>query len=64
MSKLKPCPKCGEPDEDELTIDSCGSLGLSEISCHSCGYTFQSHAYEENIHKHWNKLNRTTTPST
>lgn len=64
MIKLKPCPKCGELDEDELTIDSCGELELSEITCHACGYTFQNHAYEENIGKYWNKIDRSTMPST
>lgn len=63
MPKLKPCPKCGESDEDCLTIDSCGPLQLSEVSCHSCGYSFQNHAYEENIHKYWNKLDRSTMPT-
>lgn len=55
---LKPCPICGESDEDELIIDSCAELGVSEIKCSSCGYYFQNHAYEENIHKYWNKIDR------
>lgn len=49
---LKPCPECGE-DED-LSIDSCRSMGLSEVSC-DCGHIFQSKCFEENIGKHWNK---------
>lgn len=49
---LKPCPECGE-DED-LSIYSCRSMGLSEVSC-DCGHIFQSRCFEENIGKHWNK---------
>jgi hypothetical protein len=49
---LKPCPVC--ETDDELSIDSCGSLGFSEVQC-ACGYTYQSKCFEENIGKHWNK---------
>ena len=49
---LQKCPKC--ETDDELSIDSCGSLCRSEVQC-SCGYTFQHTCFEENIGKYWNK---------
>lgn len=57
---LRPCPDCGR--DDELAIDSCGSMGLSQVRC-DCGHVFQSRAYEENIGRHWNKHCKTKTPN-
>jgi len=59
MCKLKPCPRCGADDEN-LSIDSCSALGLSEVTCDDCGYVFQNHAYEENIYKYWNRIDRSS----
>lgn len=60
MSKLKPCPKCGS---EELEIDSCRSLCISQVFCNEGSFSFQSKAYEENIYKYWNKLDRKSSKS-
>lgn len=57
---LKPCPACGH--DDELVIDSCGAMGLSQVQC-DCGHVFQSRCYEENIGRHWNKHCKAKTPN-
>lgn len=57
MSKLKPCPECGS---EELSVDSYSGVCISEVVCNDCSYKFQSKAYEENIWKYWNKLERKT----
>jgi uncharacterized Fe-S cluster-containing MiaB family protein len=55
-NKLNPCPDCGE--SDGLSISSCASMRLSQVTCSWCGYFFQNGAVEENIHKYWNKIYR------
>jgi len=49
---LKPCPRC--KSSEDLSIDSCNSLGITVIQC-ECGHIYQSKCFEENIGKHWNK---------
>jgi Zn finger protein HypA/HybF involved in hydrogenase expression len=44
--KLRPCPECGSED---LAIDSCSSLSISEVACNDCTHKFHSGAFEENI---------------
>ena len=50
--KLKPCPEC--KSDQFLQIDSCGHMGISQVTC-DCGHVFESRCYEENIGRHWNK---------
>jgi transcription initiation factor TFIIIB Brf1 subunit/transcription initiation factor TFIIB len=54
-NKLNPCPECGS---DDLTIESSNAARLSEVLCNDCDYVFQRSCCEEDIAKHWNKLNR------
>ena len=57
-SKMKPCPDCGS--NEELYIDSCGSMELTVVDC-DCGHRFQSGCVEDNIVKHWNRHVRDIT---
>lgn len=45
MSKLLPCPHCGEPDELYLCVREIGAIGNVgkpyAIDCLGCGYDFQ-----------------------
>ena len=55
--KLRPCPECGSED---LAIESCSSLCISEVTCNDCPHKFQCGAFEDNIWRHWNKHVRAT----
>ena len=51
-TKLKACPICHQ--DNQLSIESSGSLCISQVAC-ECGHKFQSGCYEENIGRYWNK---------
>ena len=57
---LKPCPKCGCPDE--LELDSSSASEASWIECHNCEYRMQSRCDEETLEERWNKLSRKKMP--
>lgn len=52
QTKMKPCTDC--KSAEFLTIDSSGSMGITEVSC-DCGHVFQSECFEENVAKYWNR---------
>jgi hypothetical protein len=58
--KLKPCPKCGCPDE--LCLDSSRYAEASWIECHDCGHRVQESCPEEIMARRWNKLDRSAMP--
>jgi hypothetical protein len=61
MSALKPCPKCGNPDE--LVLDSSRHAGASWIKCGWCDHRMQADCCEEALEKRWNKLDRASMPA-
>ena len=60
MADLKPCPKCGCPDE--LELDSSNIANASWIDCHWCDYKMQAKCDEETLAERWNKLSRKNMP--
>ena len=59
--KLKPCPKCGCPDE--LELDSSSSIAeASWIDCHWCDHKMQAKCDEETLAARWNKISRKDMP--
>lgn len=60
MAKLKPCPKCGCPDELELDSSNIGNA--SWVECHYCEFRLQEAVPEETIAIRWNKLDRSAMP--
>ena len=57
---MKPCPRCGCPDE--LELDSNGAAGASWIECHWCEYRVQQKCDEETLLERWNVKNRKKMP--
>lgn len=58
--KLKPCPKCGCPDE--VYIDSSSQAEASWIECAYCDHPMQAKVDEETLAERWNKLDRSAMP--
>jgi hypothetical protein len=61
MAKLKPCLKCGNPDE--LVLDSSRHARASWIECSWCDYRMQEDCPEETLAKRWNELDRASMPA-
>ena len=59
--KLKPCPKCGCPDE--LYMDSSSAAEASWIECHNCEHRMQAKCDEETLAERWNKFGRKSMPA-
>jgi len=57
---LKPCPKCGCPEE--LELDSNSDAEASWIECHNCEHRMQARCDEETLADQWNKLSRKKMP--
>jgi hypothetical protein len=57
---MKPCPKCGNPDE--LELDSEGAAEASWIECHWCEFRFQKRCDEETLVEKWDKMSRAKMP--
>lgn len=60
MSAMKPCPKCGCPDE--LYLDSSSAAEASWIECAFCDHRMQQKCDEETLVERWNKLSRKSMP--
>lgn len=58
---LKPCPKCGCPDE--LALDSNSDAEASWIECGWCEHRMQARCDEETLAERWNKLTRKNMPA-
>jgi hypothetical protein len=58
--ELKPCPKCGCPDE--LELDSNADAEASWIECHYCEHRMQARCDEETLAERWNRLGRKKMP--
>jgi len=61
MCELKPCPKCGCPDD--LELDSNADAEASWIECHWCEHRMQARCDEETLTYRWNKLSRKRMPA-
>lgn len=57
---VKPCPKCGCPDE--LILDSSSAAEASWIECAWCGHRMQAKCDEETLEARWNRLSRKHMP--
>lgn len=60
MGNLKPCPKCGCPDE--LELDSSSAAEASWIECGWCEHRMQAMCDEETLAERWNRLSRKNMP--
>ena len=64
MTKMQPCPSCGNPGDTEweLELDSSGIASASWIECEYCEFRVQQICDEESLVKRWNALDRSNTP--
>jgi hypothetical protein len=58
---VKPCPKCGCPDE--LSLDSSRDAEASWIECGWCEYRVQKRCDEETLVEKWDALSRKKMPA-
>ena len=58
---MKPCPKCGCPNE--LNLDSSSAAEASWIDCNNCEFRFQQKCDEETLEERWDKLSRKKMPA-
>lgn len=58
--RLKPCPKCGCPDE--LELDSSSAAEASWVQCHHCDHRMQARCDEETLAERWNRVDRKAMP--
>jgi hypothetical protein len=58
---MKPCPKCGNPDE--LDLDSSNVANASWVECGWCEFRFQQKCCEEILEKRWDKIDRSSMPA-
>lgn len=49
------CPDCQVNDFPTLSIDSSVELGVSEISCSECGFSYQDECCEEELVERYNE---------